>query len=63
MERLIEKVIIEGAEFQIIQKPETLYAGYKAEADSGDEESSIDTYELFQAGYKNIKNRLRKGYF
>lgn len=39
MERLIEKVVIEGAEFEIIQKPETLYAGYKAEADNGGEES------------------------
>lgn len=54
MEQLIEKVIIEGAEFQIIQKPETLYAGYMAESDNG----SINTYELFQAGYKNIKNSL-----
>ena len=58
MERLIEKVVIEGAEFEIIQKPETLYAGYKAEADNGGEESSIDTGELFQAGYKSIKNSL-----
>ncbi len=50
MEQLIEKVIIEGAEFQIIQKPETLYAGYMAESDNG----SINTYELFQAGYKTV---------
>ena len=31
MDQLIEKVVIEGAEFQIIQKPATLYAGYRAE--------------------------------
>ena len=58
MERLIEKVIIEGVEFQVIQKPATLYAGYRAEADNGDEESNVDTSQLFQVGYKNIKNSL-----
>lgn len=35
MDQLIEKVVIEGAEFQIIQKPATLYAGYRAETDKG----------------------------
>ena len=58
MDQLIEKVVIEGAEFQIIQKPATLYAGYRAEADNGDEESNVDTSQLFQVGYKNIKNSL-----
>ena len=58
MDQLIEKVVIEGAEFQIIQKPATLYAGYKADADNEDVESSVDTYQLFQAGHKNIKNSL-----
>ena len=58
MDQLIEKVVIEGAEFQIIQKPATLYAGYRAETDNGDEESNVDTSQLFQAGYKNIKNSL-----
>ena len=60
MDQLIEKVVIEGAEFQIIQKPATLYAGYRAETDNGDEESNVDTSQLFQAGYKNIKNSLRR---
>ena len=59
MEQLIKKVVIEGVEFQIIQKPATLYAGYKAEVDNEDVESSVDTYQLFQAGHKNIKNSLR----
>ena len=58
MERLIEKIIIEEVEFQVIQKPATLYAGYRAEADNGDEESNVDTCQLFQVGYKNIKNSL-----
>ena len=58
MDQLIEKVVIEGIEFQIIQKPATLYAGYRAETDNGDEESNVDTSQLFQAGYKNIKNSL-----
>ena len=58
MEQLIEKIVIEGIEFQIIQKPATLYAGYKADADNEDVESSVDTYQLFQAGHKNIKNSL-----
>ena len=52
MEQLIEKVIIEGVEFQVIQKPATLYAGYRAEVDNGDEESNVDTCQLFQVGYK-----------
>lgn len=47
MERLIEEIVIEGAEFQIIQKPKTLYAGYKAEADNEDKEFGVNTYELF----------------
>ena len=58
MEHFIEKVVIEGVEFQIIQKPATLYAGQKADVDNEDEESSVDTYQLFQAGHKNIKNSL-----
>ena len=61
MEQLIEKVVIEGVEFQIIQKPTTLYAGYKAEADNEDEESSVDTYQLFQAGHKNIGSVTTNG--
>ena len=58
MDQLIEKVVIEGAEIQIIQRPATLYAGYREETDNGDEESNVDTSQLFQAGYKNIKNSL-----
>ena len=58
MEQLIEKVIIEGAEFQIIQKPKTLYAGYKMAVDKGDEESGVSSWELFQTGHKNIKGSL-----
>lgn len=54
MDKLIEKIIIEGAEFEIIQKPATLYAGYKAEADN----ESVNTFELFQAGNKNIIDSL-----
>lgn len=54
MDKLIEKVIIEGAEFEIIQKPATLYAGYKAEVDN----ESVNTFELFQAGHKNIIGSL-----
>ena len=55
MEQLIEKIVIEGIEFQFIQKPATLYAGYKADADNEDVESSVDTYQLFQAGHKKYK--------
>lgn len=58
MEQIIEKVVIEGAEFEIIKKPATLYAGYITEADNGDDEQAVNTYELFQAGYKNIKGSL-----
>ena len=58
MEQVVENVVIEGAEFQIIKKPHTLYAGFLAEADNGDEENIIDTHALFQKGYKNIKDSL-----
>lgn len=54
MDKLIEKITIEGAEFEIIQKPATLYAGYKAQADN----ESVDTFALFQAGHKNIIGSL-----
>ena len=58
MDQIIQNVVVEDAEFQIVKKTPTLYAGFRAEADNGDEESSVDTYELFQAGYKNIKGSL-----
>ena len=58
MKQIIEKVMIKGAEFQIIQKPKTMYAGCQAKADNEKEESNVNTFGLFQAGYKNIKNSL-----
>jgi len=63
MEKLIETVIIEGAEFQIIHKPETYYAGFKAEADSGDENENenpagvpVNTHDLFKSGIGNVRS-------
>ena len=50
--------MIKGAEFQIIQKPKTMYAGCQAKADNEKEESNVNTFGLFQAGSKNIKNSL-----
>lgn len=54
MDKLIEKVIIEGAEFEIIKKNATIYAGYKAEADN----ENVNTFELFQKGQEQIKGSL-----
>lgn len=58
MEYLIKKVVIEGVEFQIIKKSQTLYAGYKAYTDNSDGEAGVNTCELFANGYKNIKSSL-----
>ena len=57
-DQIIKNVVIEGTEFQIIQKPATLYAGFIAEADNGDGISNVNTFELFQVGYKSIKSSL-----
>lgn len=57
MYKILDTVVIDNAEFIIIQKPATIYAGFKAEADNGDEENSVNTYELFQKGHKNIVDR------
>lgn len=65
MEKLIETVIIEGAEFQIIHKPETYYAGFKAYSDDGDENENenenpadvpVNTHDLFKSGVSNIRS-------
>ena len=58
MDNIIEKVTIEGVQFQIIKKTATLYAGFKAETDNEDDASGVDTYSLFMEGYKNIKSSL-----
>lgn len=62
MDKLIEKVVIDGVEFEIIQKPTTWYVGYKADADSMEGESNdaklrMDN-ELFEVNHKNVKNSL-----
>lgn len=58
MEKVLDTVVIEGAEFQIIQKPATLYAGYKAESENGGGTPGANTCMLFRTGYKNIKKSL-----
>ena len=59
MEKILDTVIIEGVEFQIIHKPETIYAGFRAEADNGDDNNSpLNTYELFKDNKQNIRGSL-----
>lgn len=54
MEKVVDKVTIEGVDFEIIEKPKTLYAGFISIAPDNESEPDQSSYERFRDGFKNI---------